>query len=149
MNAAVVDLLRRLDAFGLLTTDRGLLTTIGETPEGARLRQLVHLQLYSQVSTARDDSSYFRGLRRDRLLLEQLSGWHLNVYEAQIIEQVTKLLDDWQACIEQLYRAGHRLPAICLVTGMPMKTLRGWYPDAAPESSPIEPTAAPPSQARN
>lgn len=147
MSAAVGELLLRLSALGLPTTSELVLSW--ESPESARLRQLTSLQLYARVSAARDDSSYLRGLHHDRALLERLPSWQLDLVEDQIVREVAKTLDDWCDCITQLHRAGHPLPLISLLTGIPMKTLRGSYPHAESESPPAEPICAPASAVRN
>ena len=68
------------------------------------------------------------------LRLELLSAEELATVEGHIIEDVTRLLDVWRACVESLYRGGHPLELVSLVTRVPMATLREWYPHAAPES---------------
>lgn len=125
MTAAVRELLQRLRALALPTA----------SDRGDRVTQLAVLQIYAR--------------QLDKRPLERLSAEQLDEAERQIVENATKFVRDWEACIALLYRAGYRLTLIAEVTGVPLETLRSWYPYAAPDSPTVEPISAPPSDARN
>jgi hypothetical protein len=132
-NAEASELLLRLRALGLPTTSE--IARAGETPESTRLRQLDVLQIYSR--------------RYETQRLERLPGDRLETAEREIIEDATKTVRDWEACVGLLYRAGHRLTLIAELTRVPIETLHGWYPYAAPESPAAVPIPAPASAVRN